>query len=180
MARAQDSCPGAGRIQAFSPLSVPLLDRDAVDVAARGLLEAAARAGAVAVLFPAIASDSAAAQAIFRAAADAGPMPQTINAYTRAMLDATKIPEDANKNALGAKKLKELRRQRNRLADKGEVTCAVASSPAEIPDALDGFLRLEASGWKGKRGTALATSTGNRNSCAAPYRISLSPVAPKL
>lgn len=142
--------------QAYAPLTVPLLDRDAADAAARGLIDAAAHAGAQAVLFPSLASDSAASAMLHRAAADFGIAPRMINAHTRAILDATQQPDQALKKSLGAKKLKELRRQRNRLADEGEVTFAIASSPSDVAAALDGFLKLEASGWKGKRGTALA------------------------
>jgi CelD/BcsL family acetyltransferase involved in cellulose biosynthesis len=147
--------------QAYAPLTVPLLDRDATDAGARGLLEAAARAGAQAILFSSLASDSAAAHALHRAAARFGGGPHLMNAHTRAMLDATQKPDEAVRNSLGAKKFKELRRQRNRLADAGEITFAVAASPAGVTAALDGFLKLEASGWKGERGTALAKDTGD-------------------
>lgn len=146
---------------AYAPLTVPLLDRDAADAAARGLIEAAARAGAQAILFQSLASDSAAAHALRRATADLGIAPRTMNVHARALLDATQPPDEALKTSLGAKKLKELRRQRNRLADDGEVTFAMASSPADVAVALDGFLALEAAGWKGKRGTALAKDDGD-------------------
>jgi CelD/BcsL family acetyltransferase involved in cellulose biosynthesis len=65
------------------------------------------------------------------------------------------------RDMLGAKKLKELRRQRNRLADDGEVTFSVARTPDSVARALDEFLRLEKSGWKGERGTALAEDAGD-------------------
>ena len=52
------------------------------------------------------------------------------------------------------KKRKELRRQRNRLADCGSVTTLVADTAAEITSALDDFFTLEASGWKGRARTA--------------------------
>ncbi len=60
-----------------------------------------------------------------------------------------------------AKKLKELRRQRHRLAEHGAVTFEVARSPQEVATALETFLTLEASGWKGARGTALAQVQGD-------------------
>jgi hypothetical protein len=64
-------------------------------------------------------------------------------------------------DGLGAKKLKELRRQRNRLAEHGAVHFDVARSPAEVAAAAELFLTLEASGWKGKRGTALVQDDGD-------------------
>jgi CelD/BcsL family acetyltransferase involved in cellulose biosynthesis len=65
------------------------------------------------------------------------------------------------REALGAKKLKELRRQRHRLAEHGAVHFDVARTPEEVACAIETFLTLEASGWKGKRGTALAQHDGD-------------------
>jgi Acetyltransferase (GNAT) domain len=56
--------------------------------------------------------------------------------------------------AIDRKKRKELRRQRNRLADRGSVSTHVASSPSAVASALDAFFALEARGWKGRGGTA--------------------------
>ena len=67
------------------------------------------------------------------------------------------------------KKLKELRRQRNRLAEHGEVRFEVARTPHEVASAVETFLKLEASGWKGQRGTALGAGRRRcRPSSAAP------------
>ena len=65
------------------------------------------------------------------------------------------------RDALGAKKLKELRRQRNRLADHGEVSFRIARTPNDVAAALEIFLVLEASGWKARRGTALVQHDGD-------------------
>src|SRR5262249_36529754 len=54
------------------------------------------------------------------------------------------------------KKLKELRRQRRRLAETGAVELVTAREPAGIAAALADFLALEAAGWKGRAGTAAA------------------------
>jgi hypothetical protein len=79
----------------------------------------------------------------------------------RACLDATREPDELLLEALGAKKLKELRRQRHRLAEHGAVRFEVARSPDEIITAVETFLKLEASGWKGARGTALLQNDGD-------------------
>ena len=68
---------------------------------------------------------------------------------------------DAAVQALGAKKVKELRRQRNRLADAGDVKFTVSGVGDDANTALDEFLKLEAAGWKGARGTALAAREGD-------------------
>jgi hypothetical protein len=65
------------------------------------------------------------------------------------------------RDALGPKKLKELRRQRHRLAEHGAVRFDVARGPRAVATALETFLALEAGGWKGKRGTALGQHAGD-------------------
>ena len=146
--------------QAYAPLTTPLLDRERLDEAARGLAMAAAGAGASALLLPALAEDGPVAAALRRAGAELGIAPRLLNRHRRALLDATQEP-DAALAPLGAKKLKELRRQRNRLADSGDVAFRVAAAPQEAAAALDSFLALEAAGWKGARGTALARKSGD-------------------
>ena len=37
----------------------------------------------------------------------------------------------------------------------------IARTPGEVAAAIETFLKLEASGWKGKRGTALAQDDGD-------------------
>src|SRR6185369_7572022 len=58
------------------------------------------------------------------------------------------------------KKLKELRRQRRRMDEKGAVTFVSAHDPAQIAPALADYLMLEASGWKGRAGTAARQNPG--------------------
>jgi CelD/BcsL family acetyltransferase involved in cellulose biosynthesis len=79
----------------------------------------------------------------------------------RACLDATREADELLREALGAKKLKELRRQRHRLAEHGVVRFEIARTRAQVAAALEIFLRLEASGWKGQRGTALVQDAGD-------------------
>jgi CelD/BcsL family acetyltransferase involved in cellulose biosynthesis len=84
-----------------------------------------------------------------------------LQSQLRACLDATGEPEKLLRDALGAKKMKELRRQRHRLAESGAVRFDVARTREQVAAALEVFLRLEASGWKGKRGTALIQDDGD-------------------
>ena len=147
--------------QAYAPLTTPLLDRDAAERAALGLLDAARLAGASAVLFPNLAQDGPAATAITHALSRRGIRPHLHETHRRARLDARGDAATLLRDALGPKKLKELRRQRNRLADLGPVEFRMARSPEEIAAALETFLALESQGWKGKRGTALAQHHGD-------------------
>jgi hypothetical protein len=90
-----------------------------------------------------------------------GIQPVVLQSHVRACLDATGDAEELQRDALGAKKQKELRRQRNRLAEHGDVHFDVERTPAEIAAAIEPFLVLEASGWKGQRGTALSQHDGD-------------------
>lgn len=145
---------------AYSPVAAPLIDRDRPDDAARGLLAAARKAGAIALLLPSAPDEGPAVKAMRAAMASFDAAPVALNRQQRALLDATQDGEAAIA-ALGSKKIKELRRQRNRLADDGEVAFRVARPGPETDAALDAFLALEASGWKGAKGTALASKPGD-------------------
>ena len=75
--------------------------------------------------------------------------------HQRAMLSGAAQGEAAMAHALSPKKLKDLRRLRRRLAECGELVHASARTPADVRDAAERFLAMEAAGWKGQRGTAL-------------------------
>jgi CelD/BcsL family acetyltransferase involved in cellulose biosynthesis len=64
--------------------------------------------------------------------------------------------------ALPRKKLKELGRQLRRLGDEAAVAWDIARDAAAIGAALADFLALEAAGWKGRAGTAAASSPAIR------------------
>jgi CelD/BcsL family acetyltransferase involved in cellulose biosynthesis len=143
----------------YAPLAVPLLDKDCAVEAAHGLLNAAKEARAHALLFS-ILTDGPAAEAIRAALSNEGRSPKILHSEDRALLDAEGDADAMLHDALGSKKLKELRRQRNRLADDGEVRFSISVSPQQTMAALEEFMNLEAAGWKGKRGTALGAKEG--------------------
>lgn len=145
----------------YGTLATPLLDRDRADEAAASLMQQARNTGAHALILRDIALDGAAMMAMTRALACRGLKPRILQSHARASLDATRNADDLLRDALGPKKLKELRRQRNRLAEHGEVIFTIATTPTEIKRDLAIFLTLEASGWKAKRGTALAQHEGD-------------------
>ncbi|WP_244527984.1 GNAT family N-acetyltransferase [Tardiphaga sp. OK245] len=145
----------------YGTLSTPLLDRDMAPDAVTRLLEQARKAGAHALILENVSLDGAAMQTIRKSLAMQDLAPRILQSHARAYLDATRDADDLLRDALGAKKLKELRRQRNRLAEHGAVTFHIARTPAEIAATIDTFLTLEASGWKGKRGTALMQDAGD-------------------
>lgn len=145
----------------YGTLCSPLIDRDAPIEAAAGLLRQARAAGAHALVLNDVALDGAAMNAIKQFLTRDGLKPRVLSSYLRASLDATQDAETLLREALGTKKLKELRRQRHRLEEHGPVTFDVARRIDDIKPALENFLQLEASGWKGKRGTALVQHPGD-------------------
>ncbi len=146
--------------QAYAPLTTPLFDRDMADTAARGLIAAATKAGAIALLLPMLAEEGPAASALRGAVAEFNLAPYAFDRHQRARLDGTQ-DADVAIHSLGAKKVKELRRQRNRLADSGDVAFKIAAAGEETAAALEAFLSLEAAGWKGTSGTALVRKAGD-------------------
>ena len=60
--------------------------------------------------------------------------------------------------AMSAKKRKELRRQHNRLAEEGTLTFERVEGEAGVAEWTAEFLALEAAGWKGEAGSALASA----------------------
>ena len=145
----------------YGTLCSPLIDRDRPVEAAASLLQQARNAGAHALVLTDVALEGAAMTALNQVLKRDGLKPRILSSYVRASLDAARDSETLLRDALGARKLKELRRQRHRLEEHGPVVFEVARKPDEIRPALEAFLQLEASGWKGKRGTALIQHAGD-------------------
>lgn len=145
----------------YGTLCSPPIDRDATADAATRLLQQARQAGAHALVLNDVALDGAAMNALKQALDRDGLKPRILSSYIRASLDAAQDGETLLRDTLGTKKLKELRRQRHRLEAHGPVVFDIARKPDEIRPALETFLQLEASGWKGKRGTALIQHAGD-------------------
>jgi CelD/BcsL family acetyltransferase involved in cellulose biosynthesis len=145
----------------YGTLCSPPLDRERADAAAARLLMQAQNAGARALVLRDVALDGAAMQAFATRLRRDGLNMRVLHSYLRACLDATQDGDRLLRDALGGKKLKELRRQRHRLAEHGAIRFDVAHTPETVGAALQAFLSLEASGWKGKRGTALIQNDGD-------------------
>jgi CelD/BcsL family acetyltransferase involved in cellulose biosynthesis len=145
----------------YGTLCTPLLDRDAAEDAVAKMFQQARDAGAHALILRTMSLEGPAMAAIRAVLARDRLQPRVLSAYQRAQLDATRDADDLLRDALGTKRLKELRRQRNRLAEHGAVRFDVARTPHGVASALETFLALEAGGWKGKRGTALGQHAGD-------------------
>lgn len=145
----------------YGTLCTPLIDRDSAHEAAQRLILRARQAGARALILREMSTDGPAMRALTEGLLREGLRPRVLQSHRRACLDATRDAETLLRDALGRKKLKELRRQRHRLVEHGPVRFEAARAPDEVAAALETFLKLEASGWKGKRGTALIQVAGD-------------------
>ena len=145
----------------YGTLCTPLLDREQAEATALELMRQARAAGAHALILRDVALDGPAMKAFREELRRDGLRARLLQSHLRAALDATRNADEVLQEALGAKKLKELRRLRNRLADHGAVHFGVARTPDEVASAVETFLALEASGWKARRGTALALDQGD-------------------
>jgi CelD/BcsL family acetyltransferase involved in cellulose biosynthesis len=137
----------------YAPFGVPLVDRDEGEAAIGAFLdhvEAEPKLPKVTML-PLIARDGAFAASLARVLARRGGALAHFGAHARALLK----PRDRATylDHVASKKIKELRRQRRRLADSGALTHMAASGPAAAV-ALTDFMTLEAAGWKGRAGGA--------------------------
>ena len=84
------------------------------------------------------------------------PRGTVVHRRLRALLKSELGPDAYFEQAVRPKKRKELRRLRSRLAELGELRMRRLEDPAELPVWCDDYLALEAAGWKGREGSALA------------------------
>lgn len=80
----------------------------------------------------------------------------------RALLENGVSPQLYYEMAVRPKKRKELRRQKNRLAEIGGLTFARDASEVGLAEWIGEFLDLENRGWKGRNGSALASFESTR------------------
>jgi hypothetical protein len=152
----------------YAPLGSPLVDATACDDVIAAWLAHAGNSDELPklMLLPYLPVDGSLASSFDRALARRGGSHASFARHARALLaPPPPVPSPAKAGegwegvdylarAIERKKRKELRRQRNRLADCGIVTTLIAGTAAEITSALDDFFTLEASGWKGRARTA--------------------------
>jgi CelD/BcsL family acetyltransferase involved in cellulose biosynthesis len=153
--------PALASASPYGTLCTPLLDRESAGDAVNLMMAQARSAGAHALILRDVSLNGAAMKAITEVLGQSGMRPRLLQSHTRACLDARRDGDELLRNALGGKKLKELRRQRNRLAEHGAVRFDVARTPEAIAAAVETFMALEASGWKARRGTALKQDDGD-------------------
>ncbi len=86
-----------------------------------------------------------------------------VHRSARALLDGGLSPAAYYDAAVRSKKRKELRRQKNRLSELGELTFSRSNGKHDLNSWIDEFLFLERSGWKGNAGSALDCADTTRH-----------------
>jgi CelD/BcsL family acetyltransferase involved in cellulose biosynthesis len=81
-----------------------------------------------------------------------------VHRHSRPLMETDLDPEDYYQRNVSGKRRGEHRRQMSRLCELGEVAVRALDSADEVPSWCEEFMALEAGGWKGKAGSAIACS----------------------
>jgi hypothetical protein len=144
----------------YAPLGSPLIDRDTAQQATDGLIAHMRMTKRTLFAIPHLPLKGPAAEALRAAAARSG-----FATVAERQLRPILYPDMAAGVAefdkmMNQKRRRELDRQMRRLCEVGAVSFTWARTSSEIENAINVFLTLESSGWKGRRGTALARKQG--------------------
>lgn len=140
----------------------PVLDRSNPGDAAAALLEAMGSVGECEWIIPTVNTQGPACRAMLAALGRAGHPSLFLNRFQRASLDATVSFEQHMQSGVPAKRRRDLARNRRRLEKIGTIAHKSYALGADIDGAFTQFLKVEASGWKGRSGTALACRDDTR------------------
>lgn len=142
----------------FAPFGVPLVEREAAEpviFAWLSYLADDARFSGL-LLLPFLTEEGPFAVSL-RAVLRRARMPcADFNRHERALLDPDGNRSGYVERGLGPRKYRELRRTVRRLCEAGAVLFTTTTAATDMTRAIDDFVELEASGWKGEAGTAAA------------------------
>ncbi|WP_170181838.1 GNAT family N-acetyltransferase [Phreatobacter stygius] len=136
----------------YAPYGAPLVLPGAERPVLARLVDYLRAAGAVALDWPLLDDGSPLTAALGVLAGPSQHRVDVLEAHRRAALITADPPRPS----------KELRRLGRRLAEQGELVVVSTASGLALADATEAFLRLEAEGWKGRKGSALAVSADSR------------------
>ena len=143
----------------FGPLGTPLLDRDDPEGVVEDFFAMLARPHLKlpkVFVLPDMRLDGPVASVLRRVAETRGLTMVTTSQAERPFLESELDGDDYLKASLRSHHYREFRRLKRRLADHGTLEHVVARGQDEIRHAIESFLTLEASGWKGRERTAMA------------------------
>jgi hypothetical protein len=139
----------------YAPLGAPLIERDLAPQVADSLIKHLRTSGRTLFSIPDLPLQGEAAQCLQKSAERWGFWIEAAREM-RPVLNPRHGGGAANFEQMAThKRRRELDRQLRRLCDMGAVSFMSARTASEIEAAFNIFITLEASGWKGRRGTAL-------------------------
>jgi CelD/BcsL family acetyltransferase involved in cellulose biosynthesis len=139
----------------FAVNGTPLVAAHGLPETIDGLLDGMAAAGALWRL-PMLSIDGRIGRELTAACARRGFPVGAVGSFERAVLHRRAGYEAYARDRLSPNRRKGLRRRLKRLEAQGRVAFATFTEGEGLRQAVDAFLALEAAGWKGRRGTALA------------------------
>ncbi len=147
----------------------PVLDRHQKLEAANALIDVLAAESAGEWILPTVNIRGEACQ-VFVLALENRQAPWAIsNLFERAVLDVGSTYDEHMKRHVSTSRRKGLNRNRRRLEELGSVEHRSYTSGNGLDAAVSAFLKIEASGWKGKRGTALACDEWTRKFAVSAF-----------
>ena len=156
---------GSSRWGDFFFLGLPLLHAEQPHHTLRDLLDITRLVRLAALEFCAVPANGPFMRTLREVLAETGTQPVELVRWQRAMLDATRTPDDWWQQDIGKKRRKEWNRLKRKLAEQGDLSfesLPLDASADELTAWMDDFLQLEAAGWKGRAGTALACAAHNK------------------
>jgi CelD/BcsL family acetyltransferase involved in cellulose biosynthesis len=147
--------------EGYSFLSTPVIDAaHGADVLA-GMLDAIANSRLPKLLSLPFMHEGGAVMAALRRVLDRRAAPLCLLERSRRPMLASDLDGKTYlERALSASSRKKLRQHRRRLGEHGALARTIHDDPPAVAAALEDFLKLEAAGWKGRRGTALLCDQG--------------------
>ncbi len=141
-------------------LGTPVIDRAHVSAVLAAMLEAVRKTPELPKLIQAgdMSGGSAVMAALEAIQARGAGHWQLLETRKRAKLTSCDDPKAFWASSMSAKRLQGFARKRRQLGKEGELAMTVVDEPGAVAAALDEFLRLEASGWKAARHSALASA----------------------
>lgn len=146
----------------YTTTCVPLLDRTLAAEAAAGLVELLATINQGEWIIGAINTRGPACNALMESLANDNRPYQISSVFKRARLELGDTFDEHMRKHLSSKRRRELERNRRRLEKIGTVGHESHYSGTGLTHMVEAFLKIEASGWKGRRGTALACRPDTR------------------
>lgn len=144
----------------YAMVGTPLVDRSHSEAALSSLLETVAGqfSGPKVLLLRYLRTDGPFWPLLKATLDHSGRRYNVLETYDRAGLDVADPAQTTLRKLIGKKSASSIRASRRKLGERGTVKHLTARSGETLSAALETFLTLEASGWKGRAGTALLSA----------------------